>query len=355
MALIRQKGRKTWQCRIWIPALKKKKSFSTGTSNKNKALRIQAVLLEAVRKRAKIDDAIEFLKAIIEVDSSDQYGMFVDDASDEYRNLPNLKISDKQLNATCRAWLRFCEWLNKTWPDIKRMDQITPKIAIHYWNDLQRSGLKGKTCNNMKGYLSTLVKRLQIQAEMKENPFSFCSDAPTDDSLEGRALTEQEVKEVLNVVEGEWHGAVIMSLYTGLRLGDISKLSWEHISDNTLVLMPSKTRRHKTTIYIPLHKKILKYLDAIEVKTGLIFPEIDKDCRWHDHSFSKILAAASVKASKGKYISFHSLRHTFATRLAANEVQQHIRMKLGGWKNETVAELYNHDVESLKKAINSLD
>jgi len=54
-------------------------------------------------------------------------------------------------------------------------------------------------------------------------------------------------------------------------------------------------------------------------------------------------------------VTFHCLWHTFRPRLAAAEVRQDVLMRLGGWRSEIIAELYNHDTASPRTAIDRLE
>jgi Phage integrase family len=57
-----------------------------------------------------------------------------------------------------------------------------------------------------------------------------------------------------------------------------------------------------------------------------------------------------------KFIRFHDLRHTFATRLVQNGVDFYRVQKLGRWKNVTMVQRYAHHYpESLRAAIEMID
>ena len=57
-----------------------------------------------------------------------------------------------------------------------------------------------------------------------------------------------------------------------------------------------------------------------------------------------------------KFIRFHDLRHTFATRLVQNGMDLYRVQKLGRWKNVTMVQRYAHHYpESLRAAIEMID
>jgi alpha-galactosidase len=62
-------------------------------------------------------------------------------------------------------------------------------------------------------------------------------------------------------------------------------------------------------------------------------------------------------STRGAHISFHCWRHTFGTMLSKAKVDKETRMKLGGWSQESTADIYDHyqDFDILNAAINSLE
>ena len=70
--------------------------------------------------------------------------------------------------------------------------------------------------------------------------------------------------------------------FTGLRLGDAAKLSWEAVDlqKKTITVMPSKTRRKKRVVHIPIQPDLLAYLECAAVRddspAAPVFPALAK-------------------------------------------------------------------------------
>ena len=57
----------------------------------------------------------------------------------------------------------------------------------------------------------------------------------------------------------------------------------------------------------------------------------------------------------GEKASFHSLRHTFNSRLSGAGVPQETIMRLAGHLNAATSSRYTHDTESLRRAVDGLE
>lgn len=64
---------------------------------------------------------------------------------------------------------------------------------------------------------------------------------------------------------------------------------------------------------------------------GRLFPGAEVECRSHRRQpFADLLKVAGIVAKPGEKLTFHCLRHTFATRLAEAGVPEDVRMQLCG-------------------------
>lgn len=129
---------------------------------------------------------------------------------------------------------------------------------------------------------------------------------------------------------------ILISLFTGLRIGELCALTWENISienenihvNRTLqriqIVNADEQSSSKTQIIItspksvcsirtiPLPKSIISVLQKIEVKEGyLLTGNIEKyvEPRSMQYHFKKVLSKCGIEI-----VNFHVLRHTFATR-----------------------------------------
>jgi integrase len=156
-------------------------------------------------------------------------------------------------------------------------------------------------------------------------------------------FTDREIAMILEVADGFWRHATIIGLHTGLRLGDICNLEWSSIGRDKLTVWTDKRDRR---VELPVTPQELR--DTL----AKIPKEDDRFCfpRMHNLVTDKSgTANASVQFCRllkrlgieGK--SFHSLRHTYATRgKAAGWEMPHLAKSMGH-QNEATTRGYVHE------------
>jgi integrase len=156
----------------------------------------------------------------------------------------------------------------------------------------------------------------------------------------------------------EWKGMILLAAHTGLRLGDVAKLTRAHIDDTRLVIRPTKTSKSKKTISIPLSPPALGWIGE---RQGNLFPVLSTRVPGTlSTTFTRIMASAGVPrdiVEAGDVVkrrSFHSLRHTFASWLAEADVHADIRQKLTGHSSSKIHAKYTHHDEALDRAVGTL-
>jgi integrase len=355
MAIYKQRGSEYWWVSIYMGRNRPRVRKSTGVTD-----RAEAEMIEAAMKRALRGDVTrEKLEALLAVafPEEEPVGVPVDQAWDTFVGLPEVELAAETLRKMRTSWRRFVRWGEENWPSVERLNQVTPQMALGYADWLRDKTNKRKTYNNAKNDVKTIFQRLLYRAGMSENPFSNIPNLRTTDSLHGRAFTREEERRILEVVKGrEWEGVCLAGLYTGLRLGDISQLRWDHVQGGWLRVMPGKTERHRIAVVMPLHARVRSWLETWERTSDYIFPERQyrHGKTYHAADFSRVLEAGRVADSDGAYLSFHCWRHTFRTRLAEKCVPKEIAQKLGGWTTD-LSELYNHDMTGLQRAVAALE
>ncbi|NOY80899.1 MAG: site-specific integrase [Kiritimatiellaeota bacterium] len=313
-----------------------------------------------LRREIRQDRRLRRLKEIFrEVFGEEEVagGLLLDEAWERYRGLPELNISPGELRRRKHHWRRFVEWMHDRHPTVRYLHEVDSATALEFADWLRPRCRTGKTFNNIKVNVGCVFSALLMRAGMSRNPFRGVPNAPTTDSVEQRAFTDAEIVRILDACRGtEYFGAVLTALYTGLRYKDIAFLCWDQVTDDALRLKPSKTRRHGVEVVIPLHRRLREYLDGQPRSSRYVFPGLAEDYEKHPRKsrFSEILDRAEIDADHGR-VTFHSLRHTFRTRMAAAGVPQDIAMRLGGWRDARTAERYNHDLTGLRRAIDALE
>lgn len=143
--------------------------------------------------------------------------------------------------------------------------------------------------------------------------------------------------------------AFIFSTLTGMRFGDVKKLTWKEIEEFDKGKFRIKFRQQKTKgiRYIPLHPQAIEQIGERRKSDDLVFKDLK-----YDNDKMKVWAA---KAGIEKNLSYHVSRHTVATLLMTYGVDLYVIKEILGHKHIHTTELYTKIVNERKdEAIDKL-
>ena len=224
----------------------------------------------------------------------------------------------------------------------------------------KEGGLKTSTVNMD---LAALRRALHVAVDAglaRANVAAKIKASPEDDSTERAPFTVEEVRKMLDhpQTNDEWRGLITLAAHTGLRMGDVTKLSRAHVEGTRLVIRPQKTKKSKKTVSIPLSPPALGWTGD---RKGLFFPTLStKSPGTLSTTFVRIMKSAGVPRDiieAGDIVkrrSFHSLRHTFASWLAEADIHADVRQKLTGHSSSKIHQRYTHHDEALDRAVGTL-
>jgi integrase len=176
---------------------------------------------------------------------------------------------------------------------------------------------------------------------------------------------------LLSVADGDWRGVILVGFYCGMRLNDACNLRWRDIG----LVSPIKTityeaRKTGEAVTVAVHSALEDYLlslPAPDNEDAFVFPSVAqrKNVSPLSKAFRKIMQQARIaqcvireRNQKGRSVyshSFHSLRHSFSTILANDNVSEEVRMRLPGHTTRDVHQKYtHHDLEVFQAAIGVL-
>jgi integrase len=255
---------------------------------------------------------------------------------------------------------------------------ITANDIVKFRDKLRKEGRAVSTCNMVvKKILSVPFEAARKLGHIPLNPVSGV-DLLREEGGRGRKskksirepFTPAELRAIIKKAEGDWKGATILGVTTGLRLGDIANVRWENVNLKTQ-LISLTTQKTGEDVVLPIHADFAKFLNDHEKGIGkaFVFPTLAEKGTGGRNGlsgrFRSIMEAAKVKEksieasgdagrirhSKG----FHSLRHTFNSLLLNSGVSDEIRKKLTAHQDDRVHEIYSHfDIETFREAVKKI-
>jgi integrase len=135
------------------------------------------------------------------------------------------------------------------------------------------------------------------------------------------------------MVPGYVHRVLTLASLTGLRIGDLLSLRWEHVHEGYIALTTSKSR-HRTEAIIPLHPDLARFFIGPPWRG-----EILRNSEGEPWKLEAWKSAWGRAKPEGFDRRGHDLRGTFATRLMiAGFTDGEIAMILG-WETDRLAAL----------------
>lgn len=158
-------------------------------------------------------------------------------------------------------------------------------------------------------------------------------------------LSQEEVARIFDACSNLKHKAVLMTAYSGgLRLGETLALLPSDIDSGRMVIRVEQGKGRKDR-YVMLSKTLLQtlreYWRELRPITWLFYGQT-KQKPLAPSTAEKIFKIAARKATITKNVSFHSLRHAFATHLLEDGTNVRVIQALLGHRSLTTTQIYTH-------------
>jgi integrase len=132
------------------------------------------------------------------------------------------------------------------------------------------------TANKSLKYLRVALGAAYKDGLSQDNPAAKLDTLKRrDDGPQRRPFTIKEIKTLLDHSSKEWKGLILFGLYTGQRLRDLARLTWQNIDleNQELRFVTSKTGRR---MHLPLVSALVAYLQSLPASdnpSAPLFPE----------------------------------------------------------------------------------
>lgn len=222
-----------------------------------------------------------------------------------------------------------------------------------------------RTINYVFGILSQILSYAKKIGYLKGDIITQQMKKIKFDNSRVRFLTKEEAKILLDALRKysqQLYEISLLSLYCGLRAGEIFNLCWSDVDLQNKIVTLRNTKNTKTRIiYMPDNiYKMLLHKSINQKKSTLLFLNKDGNkLKGVSHAFARVVDILKlnegVKDIRQKVV-FHTLRHTYASWLAQMGTDLYVVQQLMGHSSFAMTQRYAHlSPETLKKAVNNFE
>ncbi|WP_455819567.1 tyrosine-type recombinase/integrase [Clostridium butyricum] len=343
-----------------------------------------------IRKQFYGKTKIEALEKMNEYKDNNRRGLIVNDEKMTFRQwykiwLFEFKINELKSATIARYDVIYRNHIKDNIIGNMKLKDINTITLQSYYNDLIKEGKSEKFLKYLHKAIKPAVKYAK---KLHYINYDFTEDITLpkikNNKSDSKAFSKEEQKKFLNVIENhKYRMQFILALGTGLRIGELTALKWKDIDfekgtlnivravsgayipkrlglkENPDKITTPKTESSVRIVTIPnsILKELKKYKEKQDIQKEK-FKEIynDKDYVFANDigeyilpdtlrkSFVKVLEDNNLR-----HISFHGLRHSYATRLFEKGVSLKIIQKLLGHSSlEITADIYTHIINGEK-------
>ena len=246
------------------------------------------------------------------------------------------------------------------------LSEVTPAAVHDFVTQMEGAGFAHSTVKGALRLLNAALRSAQEEGLIFKNPCRKIRIQPKE-AAEQRALSRSEQETLRKAAAAQDDLPTLLGLYTGMRLGEVCALKWSDIDwekktitvrrtaqrtasmenregRRTLLMIGSpKSKRSHRILPVPdflfaLLKKIRPAADA----GAYIFGKSDRaaEPRTMQRHFQQLTRTLGLSG-----VHFHTLRHSFATRLMELGVDiQTISALLGHQSAKTTLDFYGHSL-----------
>jgi len=249
----------------------------------------------------------------------------------------------------------------------KPLSQITPLDLENMKTELINGGLAPATVKHNLVLVRQVINKAIAWGLWKgENPISKVK-LPKLSNMRERFLTVDEAKKLLAdlaKVSRTLHDIALVSLHTGMRAGEIFALRWGHLDLINGIILVADTKdssegRARKVFMTDTLKTMFNRRPQGEPETLVFHARGGLQIVQISRAFGKVIERLGFNegiTDPRQKVSFHTLRHTFASWLAqAGETLLTIK-ELLGHKTLTMTQRYSHLIPDHKRiAIKKID
>lgn len=234
--------------------------------------------------------------------------------------------------------------------------QLKPEDLMRYLLKCVKEGLSENTMHSRINALKFCYEKV-----LGHQRFFFEIPRPKKHLQLPKVLGESELTRLFNALSNKKHKAILFAAYSaGLRVSEVVKLRLQDIDADRMQLFIERAKGKKDR-YVGLSPVLLdvlrNYFRLLKIKPRVyIFEGTESGIPYSTRTAQKVFQMAKVKAGIIKEVSFHSLRHSFATHVLEKGIDiRYIKDVLGHFSIKTTERYLHVRKEQLINIVSPLD
>jgi integrase len=252
------------------------------------------------------------------------------------------------------------------------VNQIAPRHVLRFRDAQILDGKNPSTANDQVKIVRMAFTSARKLGYITHNPADALDMLPENAEPAKQPFDIDQVKAILRAATGDWRAAIMVALYTGARLQDVTNMRWESV-DLQNKWIAFRAGKNKQRIKLPMHEALhdcLLELPAPDSGKAFLFPSLaGKGTGGRSGlsmAFARIMERAKVRGEVARErageagrtvnsLSFHSFRHTLTSIMANAGVPVEVRQKFTGHASAEMNQHYtHHEIATLRAAIEKL-
>ena len=251
------------------------------------------------------------------------------------------------------------------------LSEIAPSNIQAFIGQMEAKGLAGNTIKAVFRLLKAAMNCARDEGYIVENPCRKIK-IQRKEAPEQSVLTASEQKKLRKEALQQNELPTLLGLYTGMRLGEICALQWADIDWEKRTITVRRTAQRiavlqgekhtQLRIDSPKSKRSRRMLPIPDFLFALLQKAFQKSHHDNPYIFGKSSQPAEPRTMQRQFqklvcklnlrnVHFHTLRHSFATRLMELGVEiQTISTLLGHQSPRTTLEFYGHSLPETQKS-----
>lgn len=235
--------------------------------------------------------------------------------------------------------------------------ELTPEELKRYMQyAMDRQGISENTAHSRLNAL-----KFYFEQVLGKEKFFWDIPRPKKPIQLPRVMGEQELRRLFRAVVNKKHKAILFTAYgAGLRVSEVVHLKLGDIDSDRMQIFVERAKGKKDR-YVMLSPLVLDILrayikDSKPRPLKYLFEGPEPGISYSIKSAQKVFQIAREKAGIKKHISFHGLRHSFATHLLEKGVDVHyIKDLLGHFSIKTTERYLHVKKEQLVNILSPID